>query len=80
MGKRYKRAIRAHKREVWESATKEQLELIKERCGKALQGGEVWESDTRKQLELKKKGVGKRHKRALRAYKKRFGKTLQECN
>jgi hypothetical protein len=49
VGKRYKRAVRAHKREVWDSATREQLELIKdvgesvtreqieERCGKALQ-------------------------------------------
>jgi hypothetical protein len=37
VGKRYERANRAHKREVWESATREQLELIKERCGTALQ-------------------------------------------
>jgi hypothetical protein len=39
VGKRYKRAVKAHKREVWESATREQLELQKERCEKALQEG-----------------------------------------
>jgi hypothetical protein len=37
VGKRLKRPIRAHKKEVWESATREQLKLIKERCGKAPQ-------------------------------------------
>jgi hypothetical protein len=37
VGKRYKRAIRAHKRELLESVKREQLELIKERCGKVLQ-------------------------------------------
>jgi hypothetical protein len=37
VGKRYKRAIRAYKKQVWESARREQLELIKERRGKALQ-------------------------------------------
>jgi len=36
VGKGYKRAIRAHNREVWESATREQLELIQESCRKAL--------------------------------------------
>jgi hypothetical protein len=41
VGKRYKGANRAHTREVCESATREQIELIKE------------ESATREQLELK---------------------------
>ena len=98
MGNHYKKTIRAHKREVWESATsrarkrkswesvtREQLGLIKERCGKARQEenrGEVWESATREQLELIKercekalqeskwRGVGKRYKSANRAHKK----------
>jgi hypothetical protein len=77
VGKRYKRAIRAHKRELWESATKEQLELIKKRCGKAIQGGEVWESDTRKQLELKKKVWESATRERI---EERCGKALQERN
>ena len=54
MGKRCKRANRAHTRELWESATREQFELIKR---------EVWESVTREQLELKQRGVRKRPNR-----------------
>ena len=68
MGKRNNRAIRAHKREVWESATREQLEFKKR---------EVWESDTREQLELIKDRCG----RALQESKsRRGGKELQESN
>ena len=66
---------------MWESATREHLELIKERRGKALQ---------------KSRGVGKRYKRAFQAHKRevwesatreqlelikeRWGKVLQESN
>jgi hypothetical protein len=66
--KRYNGAVRAHEREVWESATREQLDLIEESCGKALQESkrahkrEVWESATREQIE------------------ERCGKGLQESN
>jgi len=44
-----KRHKRANRGEVWESATREQIELIKERCGKA----------KREQIELIKERCGK---------------------
>ena len=49
MGKCYKRAIRAHKGEVWESDTREQKAHKLEVSESARR--EVWESATREQLE-----------------------------